>query len=332
MSGGRRVGARRLADEVDRLDRLADAGGRGQLRFFDLLTLAALRIFEEDDVDVAVFEAGIGGRLDATAVLRPRVVVLTGVALDHVDLLGSDERSILGEKLGVAAAGSVVVAAPLDDGLAAHARAEADRRGATLRFVDTGDGSFVERNRLLAVAATNTALATFELPGEREAAASASVLSAPVPGRLERGEADGVEYLLDAAHNEEGWNALMSELAVAGRGGRLRLCGPAAGAIRVDRPPAAGARRGGDDRVAGPFSAGRSARPCARGRRGRRRDDRRPEGGRSARAGARAGAARDAGSVRIELPARSRAGGSQSSGAIVLSRRPPSTTSVVPVT
>ena len=209
---GQRVGARWLADEVQRLDRLA-VDDREQLRFFDLLTLATLRIFTQDDVDVAVFEAGIGGRLDTTAVLHPKIVVLTGIALDHVELLGTDERSILSEKLGIAEADALVVAAPLGGDLEAAAAVEAARRGATLRIVETGGGSFVQQNQALAMSAAEAALALFGLSVDRDRTVESSALAEPVPGRLERGRFDDVRYLLDAAHNEEGWSALMSEVA-----------------------------------------------------------------------------------------------------------------------
>ena len=60
----------------------------GDATQFEILTAAALLEFAEAGVDVAVVEAGLGGRHDATNVLRSRVVVLTNVALEHVDVLG----------------------------------------------------------------------------------------------------------------------------------------------------------------------------------------------------------------------------------------------------
>ena len=66
---------------------------------FEVLTAAALLAFAEAEVDVAVVEAGLGGRHDATNVLRSRVVVLTSVALDHMDVLGDTSEEIAAEKL-----------------------------------------------------------------------------------------------------------------------------------------------------------------------------------------------------------------------------------------
>jgi dihydrofolate synthase/folylpolyglutamate synthase len=76
---------------------------------FEALTAAALADFAERKVDVAVVEAGLGGRLDATNVLAARVVHLTNVSLEHIDVLGDTREAIAREKLAVAAPGAVVV-------------------------------------------------------------------------------------------------------------------------------------------------------------------------------------------------------------------------------
>ena len=68
-----------------------------------MLTAAALAEFADAEVDVAVVEAGLGGRLDATNVLDARVVVLTNVALEHTDVLGETREAIAREKLAVVA-------------------------------------------------------------------------------------------------------------------------------------------------------------------------------------------------------------------------------------
>src|SRR5215203_482954 len=66
---------------------------------FEVLTAAALAQFAADEADVAVVEAGLGGRLDATNVLDARVVHLTNVALEHTDVLGETREQIAREKL-----------------------------------------------------------------------------------------------------------------------------------------------------------------------------------------------------------------------------------------
>jgi dihydrofolate synthase/folylpolyglutamate synthase len=76
---------------------------------FEALTAAALAEFAEQQVDVAVVEAGLGGRLDATNVVDAEVVLLTNVSLEHTDVLGESPEQIATEKLAVAHAARVVV-------------------------------------------------------------------------------------------------------------------------------------------------------------------------------------------------------------------------------
>jgi dihydrofolate synthase/folylpolyglutamate synthase len=76
---------------------------------FETLTAAGLAEFAATGVDVAVVEAGLGGRFDATNVLDARVVYLTSVGLEHTDVLGATREEIAREKLAVAKPGSIVV-------------------------------------------------------------------------------------------------------------------------------------------------------------------------------------------------------------------------------
>jgi dihydrofolate synthase / folylpolyglutamate synthase len=194
---GTEVGEDELADRVEAL---ADAAADLDIRFFDLLTFAAAAIFAERGVDVGVFEAGIGGRLDTTHALRPQLVVLTGIGLDHTELLGSDESSILREKLGVAPPGAVVVCAPLEPTLVAEAERLATAGGFRLEFPPVVGGTFLERNASLARAA---AAHVVEAP---------ETDLSPVLGRKQRILAEGVEVVLDAAHNADAWRTLAAEL------------------------------------------------------------------------------------------------------------------------
>ena len=76
---------------------------------FETLTAAALVEFAERRLDVAVVEAGLGGRLDATNVIDAEVVLLTNVSLEHTEVLGETPEQIAKEKLAVAHAARVVV-------------------------------------------------------------------------------------------------------------------------------------------------------------------------------------------------------------------------------
>ena len=91
---------------VERVRAAAEAVGATQ---FETLTAAAFAEFAEQAVDVAVVEAGLGGRLDATNVIDAEVVLLTNVSLEHTEVLGETPEQIAAEKLAVAHAANVVV-------------------------------------------------------------------------------------------------------------------------------------------------------------------------------------------------------------------------------
>ncbi len=87
---------REKAEEVNKRSRSS-----GPLTQFEVLTAAAFLYFHQMKVDVAVIEAGLGGRFDATNVLASKVQVLTTVGLEHTELLGKTEAAIVREKLAI---------------------------------------------------------------------------------------------------------------------------------------------------------------------------------------------------------------------------------------
>ncbi len=89
------------AELVGAFERIEQARGATTLTFFEYNTLAALQIFADARVDVAVLEVGLGGRLDATNVLDADVAVLCSVGLDHRDWLGDTLDAIGTEKAGI---------------------------------------------------------------------------------------------------------------------------------------------------------------------------------------------------------------------------------------
>jgi dihydrofolate synthase/folylpolyglutamate synthase len=97
------------ADLEQALERVRPAAERLGATQFEVLTAAALAEFAAAEVDVAVVEAGLGGRLDATNVLAAPVVALTNVALDHTEILGETREAIAEEKLAVVEPGATVV-------------------------------------------------------------------------------------------------------------------------------------------------------------------------------------------------------------------------------
>jgi dihydrofolate synthase/folylpolyglutamate synthase len=97
------------ADLEAALARVRPAAERLGATQFETITAAALAELAARGVDAAVVEAGLGGRLDATNVLRTRVVLLTNVGLEHTDVLGETREKIAAEKLAVAGPGALVV-------------------------------------------------------------------------------------------------------------------------------------------------------------------------------------------------------------------------------
>ena len=100
----------RLLDEVERADQSQAAAPGGRLgTFFELTTAVALKWFLEQNVQVAVLETGMGGRLDSTNVVTPLISVLTEIGMEHRSFLGDTLEKIAGEKAGIIKSGRPVV-------------------------------------------------------------------------------------------------------------------------------------------------------------------------------------------------------------------------------
>ena len=98
-----------LQPEVEAVNQF---GAFGQLTTFELLTALAFACFGEEEVDFQVLEVGLGGRLDATNVVKPEVCVITSISFDHMEVLGNTLTQIATEKAGIIKPGSIVVCSP----------------------------------------------------------------------------------------------------------------------------------------------------------------------------------------------------------------------------
>jgi dihydrofolate synthase / folylpolyglutamate synthase len=194
---------------------------------FEVATAAAFVAFASAKVDVAVVEAGLGGRLDATNTIPSRVTVLTSIGLDHTEWLGDTELEIAAEKLAVLRGQTKLVRGCVSADVAAVAERTAAERGAEpiVAPEDPGDdvvlraaGPFQRRNFALACAAAEAFLGRLD---PEAVAGVASTLT--VPGRLERlpGEPPVV---LDVAHNPDGAKALAEGLPELAEGRPVVAC------------------------------------------------------------------------------------------------------------
>ena len=203
-------------------------GGSLVPTFFEVTTTMAFTCFAEEHVDIAVVEAGMGGRLDSTNVVVPLVSVITNIDLEHTEYLGSTLEKIAAEKAGIikagvpvvtgavqpeviavieqqaASAGAVVLRMPRDFGaeqVAAAGGQEFDYRGISMRLPGVRIGMLGRHqigNACLALAAAECiGRAGMVIP---EAALRAGLEQAAWEGRLERA-AQRPDVYLDGAHN-----------------------------------------------------------------------------------------------------------------------------------
>jgi dihydrofolate synthase / folylpolyglutamate synthase len=205
----------RALEAAERVDRFA--GPDDRVTQFELLTAAAYSELARREVEVAVIEAGLGGRYDATNVIPSEVQVLTSVGLEHTRWLGSTITAIATEKLQVVQPGGTLVLGPAmhpdAEAVAAEVAAE---RGATIVQASiegpvpiSGDvlGGYQRRNFAVAEVAAQALLGHALEP----AAVAAAAAAIRVPGRLQVISQQPLT-MLDGAHNPDGVAALAQSL------------------------------------------------------------------------------------------------------------------------
>ncbi|MBD3391981.1 MAG: hypothetical protein GF418_07905 [Chitinivibrionales bacterium] len=212
------------------------------LTFFEAITLLAFEIFRRRDVRWAVFETGLGGRLDATNALAPDACVITTLGIDHAEYLGSTLRAIAREKLGIVKKGvPVVMAEPDDAGVRALARDTCAARSAPLFMVRPADISNVVRENARtcfhycgreyviplygAFQPLNASCAAKALdvlsccPAD---AVSQGIGAVRLPGRFQVIEREGHVWVFDVGHNAQA--AKVFAQSVAARFGDTPVC------------------------------------------------------------------------------------------------------------
>ena len=219
------------------LERWTPDAERMGATFFELTTALAFHWFAKKEVDIAVIETGLGGRLDSTNVLTPRVATVTSIGLDHTDLLGDTLELIAREKAGIfkrevpavigepepsinrllrecaGAAGSSPIRSIDDDyvisetAVSSRGTSFVVKHGGTRREIRTPLlGVHQARNTVTAIA-TLDALGSDYLPAD--SAISAALEHVFLPGRFQRSG----KYIFDVAHNPAGARTVASTLA-----------------------------------------------------------------------------------------------------------------------
>jgi dihydrofolate synthase/folylpolyglutamate synthase len=215
---------------------LADAKLRAHPTYFECVTAMAFEYFAEQRADFAIFEVGLGGRLDATNIVSPAVTVITRIDFDHENFLGHSITEIAGEKAGILKPGvPVVVAAqlpeahtvirsraneldcPIIDTVTAYQMTETPLAKSEVTPVGTVSANIVELASGWSLNITPSLPGHFQVQNALNAAAAARVLTtkgfsiddhaiasgianAEWPGRLEKLQVHPDVYL-DGAHN-----------------------------------------------------------------------------------------------------------------------------------
>jgi dihydrofolate synthase/folylpolyglutamate synthase len=231
-----------LAEEIRA--RITPAGV--PLTFFEIVTVMAFLYLAREQIDIGVIEVGLGGRLDATNLVRPLVTMITTISKDHESYLGSDLLSIGREKAGIIKPGVPVVCGAVPSEVAALIKQVAeenrspsyflgadfkfflknerffDYKGIQHHFSDltvTLHGRHQRSNAAIAIAALELAGGSFPVSEEAIRRGLSSVVW---PGRFEIVR-ERPWVILDGAHNGEGASALAEVLKEFRRGRRIKL-------------------------------------------------------------------------------------------------------------
>jgi dihydrofolate synthase/folylpolyglutamate synthase len=206
---------------VAAFERIEAARGEIPLTYFEFGTLAALAIFADSHLDLAILEVGLGGRLDAVNIVDADVAVLTTVDLDHQEYLGNDRETIGADKAGIFRAGKPCVLGEKDPpssvlrrayeigafAIRGHSDYLIDRRADGWTWREPGFEIDLPLPALVAPVQLDNAAAAIAalraLPGELpDAAIIEGVRSAHVPGRLQV-VSESPEVVVDVAHNPQ---------------------------------------------------------------------------------------------------------------------------------
>ena len=191
------------------------------LSFFEMTVGLAFCYFEESQVDVAVVEVGMGGRLDGTNLLTPEVSVITNIGLDHMQFLGNNLAEIAAEKAGIIKEGISVVIGETHPETKAVFEKVAKQLNAPISFADQEQienhesdlkGSYQFNNIKTAVIALET-LKSFEIKTDKiRQGLSKVILNTGLQGRWQV-LGDAPKVIADVAHNKEGLKYVIPQIS-----------------------------------------------------------------------------------------------------------------------
>ncbi|MEK6891586.1 MAG: folylpolyglutamate synthase/dihydrofolate synthase family protein [Nanoarchaeota archaeon] len=185
--------------------------------FFEITTAMAFLYFKENNVDYAVLEVGLGGRLDATNVVVPLASVITNIGLEHVEFLGSTVEKIAFEKAGIIKQNVPVVTGAKGSALKVIKKI-AKQKNAPLtlpgKFDDVNfkhlNGNFQQQNKDIALTAIGV-LREFNLIKLADSQIKHGIERTEWPGRM---DFISRNVLADSAHNPDGFKVLKKELLI----------------------------------------------------------------------------------------------------------------------
>lgn len=188
------------------IEELQEASSRSGIvpTYFEALTLIAFIAFARAGCELAVLEVGMGGRLDATNVVRPLATLITPVGIDHTEFLGTTIRQIAREKAGVIHRGTIALTSNDDPIVLEVLRKRAATFDVALIHVTEEHdsplrGAFQRRNAGLAVRAARELMPL--LPGITPETIEQGVATTRWRGRLEKLRVAGKEIWIDGGHN-----------------------------------------------------------------------------------------------------------------------------------
>jgi len=200
---GQPVDEKKFGEMGGRLIKQLDHLKVGDLTYFEFFTILAVMIFQKEKVDLAIFEVGLGGRLDATNALKRDLVAITAIDFDHEKLLGNSLTTIAQEKGAIMRPGLPVIVAEQKPEARLQLHSQAQVIGAGWSPVNSEEtfsslglhGPHQIQNARCAATLARTLSLT-------ENAISRGLANAHLPGRLEKwNHAGGKVVWLDIAHN-----------------------------------------------------------------------------------------------------------------------------------